>query len=316
MLKLLDAGALATIQDKGRLGYQGLGVPVSGAMDIFSFSAANALVHNDPSAAAIEMHSPVTLETLAPALVALTGAEAAFRINGRAMPQWTAIFVRAGSLIEINPAHAGGWRYLAIHGGIDVPLVLSSRSTFLRGKFGGWRGRALESGDEIIIGAQSISDYAMAAGLSIDAPARNFFDRADAAKGNKIIRIILGPHSEWFKTEAIESLLYQEYFLSASADRMGYRLRGAALVRHRVEELVSCGVPLGAMQVPTDGQPIVLMADHQTTGGYPIIGTIIGADVPLIAQCVEGDAIRFRVVEIDEAERAWGAMWELLEGKS
>jgi antagonist of KipI len=318
MLKLIDAGVLATIQDAGRFGYQADGVPVSGAMDEFSFSAANALVQNDFKDAAIEIHSPITLETDAPALIALTGAEAMLKINGRTMPQWATIFARAGSVIEIVPARAGGWQYLAIHGGVDVPLVLGSRSTFLRGKFGGLFGRALESSDEIAVGEPSVTDYANAAGRSINDRARAFFDPKGTFSRAKMVRVIPGPHNDWFdptgtfSRDAMDALTREAYYVTASADRMGYRLRGAVLARNRADELISVGVPLGALQVPADGQPIALMADHQTTGGYPIIATIIGADMPIIAQCVEGDAVQFRVVEVDEAQRAWREMWEVV----
>lgn len=313
MLRLIDAGALATIQDHGRYGFQGYGIPVSGAMDIFSFSAANAVVRNRLDAASIEIHSPMLLETDASAIVALTGPQASFAINGRAVPQWMSIFVRAGSQIEIIPARAGGWLYLAIHGGIDAPLVLGSRSTYLRGQFGGWLGRALESGDEIPIGPQANSDYSMLAGKTVSARARTFMNSSGGSNQRITMRVISGPHKEWFTPEVSESIEREEYLVTGSADRMGYRMQGAGLIRRLAGELVSCGVPLGAIQVPADGQPIVLMADHQTTGGYPIIATLIAADIPRFAQCVEGDAIRFRLVDLEDAGRAWREMWGLLQ---
>lgn len=299
MLKLLDAGVFNAIQDAGRRGYQAYGIPVSGAMDIFSFSAANALAQNNLNAAAIEIHSAITLETNAHALIALTGAEAILKINGRGLPQWTTVFVRGGSQIEIVPVRSGGWMYLAIHGSVEVPPILGSRSTYARAGFG----RVLESGDEIKVGAQLVSDYATVAGRSIEARAQQFFNRDD-------VRVILGPHDDWFTHDAIETFLHESYYVTASADRMGYRLRGALLTRQRDGELISVGVPLGALQVPADGQPIALTAEHQTTGGYPIIATIIGADVPLIAQSVEGEPIRFRIVDMIESEKAWRGMWE------
>lgn len=290
MLKVLDPGILTTIQDAGRWGYQQFGVPVSGAMDLPALRAANQLVRNSPDEAVLEIHSPITLETDASHLIALSGAGARFEINGRALPMGMSVFARAGSTIEIAPKRAGGWIYFAIHGGIDVPRVLGSKSTFLRGKFGGLDGRALAAGDHIRIGAPTLGDLVAAAGRGTEA-------RADQQSP---IRVILGPHDDWFAPEAIAALTREEYIVSETADRMGYRLRGAALLRQRARELISCGVPLGAIQVPADGQPIVLMADHQTTGGYPIIATVVTEDIARVAQSVPGDRLSFRAVNLED----------------
>jgi biotin-dependent carboxylase-like uncharacterized protein len=283
MLTVLEAGILTTIQDAGRWGYQAYGVPVSGAMDVAALGAANQLVHNPPDEAALEIHSSVALQTDAPHLIALTGADARLCINGRALPMWMSIFVRAGTTIEITPARAGGWRYLAIHGGIEVPRVLGSKSTFVRGRLGGLEGRALLAGDAIRIGAPTLRDLSAAAGERI----------APCLYGEEM-RIVLGPHTEWFTAEALATLTREEYIITEQADRMGYRLRGARLTRAREGELLSCGVTLGAIQVPPDGQPIVLMADHQTTGGYPIIATLVHQDIGSLAQRAPGERVRFR----------------------
>jgi antagonist of KipI len=307
MLTVIDSGILTTIQDTGRIGYQAFGVPVSGAMDMFALGVANALVRNVPSDAAIEFHSPVIFQSDSSALVAVTGADADVKIDGRSMAQWASIFLRSDSELEIVPQRVSGWRYLSIHGAVGVPYVLGSRSTYLRGGFGGLNGRALESGDVIPVGSQRLADWTSAAGTSADPSIRGFANR------DRVIRVVLGPHIDRFTDHAIEILQSQEYTLTASADRMGYRLQGKALERRHNDELISCGVPLGAIQVPADGQPIVLMADHQTTGGYPIIATVIGADMPLLAQSAQGDSIRFRTVEIDDAQRAWKDMWRLVE---
>ena len=288
MLRILDPGILTTIQDAGRRGYQAYGVPVSGAMDLPALRAANKLVGNAPDDAALEIHSPVALQTDAPHLIALTGTDARFEINGRVLPMWMSVFVRAGATIEIAPKRAGRWIYLAIHGGIDVPRVLGSKSTFLRGKFGGLEGRALAAGDQIPVGAPTLGDLVAAAGRGAN----------DRAYRQSEIRVILGPHDDWFAPEAIAALTREEYIVSETADRMGYRLHGAVLSRQRAQELVSCGVPLGAIQVPPDGQPIVLMADHQTTGGYPIIATVITEDIARVAQSVPGERLTFRVVAL------------------
>lgn len=303
MLKVLDPGFLTTIQDAGRWGHQASGVPVSGAMDLPALRAANELVGNPLDEAALEIHSPVILQTDASHLVALTGADARFEINGRAMPPWTSVFARAGALVEIAPTRAGRWLYLAIHGGIDVPRVLGSKSTFLHGKFGGMEGRALVAGDGIRIGVPTIGDLVAAAGHGMNTHAYH----------QPEIRLILGPHDDCFTTASIFALTHEEFFVTATADRMGYRLKAldpstrlilaslpATVDRtgNRGEgELVSCGAPLGAIQVPPDGQPIILMVDRPTTGGYPIIATVVAADIPRVAQHAPGDRLTFRAID-------------------
>jgi antagonist of KipI len=305
MLKVLEPGILTTIQDAGRWGYQAYGVPVSGAMDLFALHAANDLVGNPLDEAVLEICSPITLQAYAPYLIAVTGADAQFQINDIAMPQWTSIFVRGGAIIKFVPRRIGGWVYLAVHGGIDVPRVLGSRSTYLRGNFGGLAGRALAVEDAIPIGAATLADLVAAAGRGASERVRAFANRLSE------IRVVLGPHNDWFVSEAIAVLTSSEYVVTDAADRMGYRLRGAALARRGRNELVSCGVPLGALQVPPDGQPIVLMADHQTTGGYPILATVIAADVRLVAQRAAGERLTFKVVGVEEAQRAWLEMQAL-----
>ncbi len=289
MLRVVEPGIMNTIQDTGRWGYQAFGVPVSGAMDLFSLRVANRLVRNADDEAAIEIHSPLAIEIERAALIAMTGADANITLNGRAMPMWTSLFVRAGSYIEIQP-RGWGWCYLAIHGGIAVPRVMGSKSTYIRGGLGGLDGRALQSGDEIEIGVMTLSDLVSAAGRQADEQERAWLKR------EPVIRVMLGPHRDYFSDDTAATLLNTEYVVTELADRMGYRLRGAALAKKRADELVSCGVPLGAIQVPPDGQPIVLMADHQTTGGYPLLATVVTQDIALLAQAGPGKRITFQAV--------------------
>ncbi|MBM3127108.1 MAG: biotin-dependent carboxyltransferase family protein [Chloroflexi bacterium] len=302
MLRILDSGLFTTIQDAGRWGYQAYGVPVSGAMDLPALSVANQLVRNSRDEAALEIHSPVALRTNAPHLIALTGADARFEINGRALPMGMSVFARAGATIEIAPKRAGGWIYLAIHGGIDVPRVLGSKSTFLRGKFGGLEGRALAAGDHIHIGAPTLDDLVAAAGRSVGVSSMRFSATDGDESPTTNIRVILGPHADWFTPEAIAALTRAEFIVAETADRMGYRLIAPSPLRRGVRgevELISCGVPFGAIQVPPDGQPIVLMADHQTTGGYPIIAMVVSEDIARVAQSVPGDRLMFRAVTLE-----------------
>ncbi|CAG0947008.1 5-oxoprolinase subunit C [Anaerolineae bacterium] len=296
MLTIVEPGIANTIQDAGRWGCQAFGVPVSGAMDVFALRAANVLVDNSCDQAALEIRTHITMQTDLPHLLAVTGADARFQINGRAMPMWMSVFARGGSLIEIAPTR--GWVYLAAHGALDVPRVMGSQSTYARGKFGGLDGRALAAGDDIAIGAPTIRELVSAVGRRASERVIAFVHRHHA------VRVILGPHDHWFTPDAINALTHTEFVVTESADRMGYRLRGAVLER-RAGELISCGVTFGAIQVPADGQPIILMADHQTTGGYPIIATVISADIPLVAQRAPGERLVFQIVEIEEAQRAW-----------
>ncbi|MBI5652803.1 MAG: biotin-dependent carboxyltransferase family protein, partial [Chloroflexi bacterium] len=239
MLTILEPGIANTIQDAGRWGYQAFGVPVSGAMDLFALRAANALAQNARDDAAFEIHSPITLQTDQHHLIALTGADARFEINGRAMPMWMSVFARGGSLIEIAPTR--GWTYLAVNGAMDAPRVLGSQSFYARAGIG----HALAVGDEIVIGETRIGDLIACAGRAMSDRARAFANREHA------VRVIPGPHADWFA----DDLTKNEYALSEIADRMGYRLRGAPIAR-RAGELISCGVTRGAIQVPADGQPI------------------------------------------------------------
>lgn len=291
MLYVIEPGILTTIQDGGRWGYQALGVPVSGAMDGFALRAANTLVGNAPNAAGIEIHSPMVLRAERAHLLALTGAAATWEIGGHALPMWMSVFARPGTRIAIAPKR-GGWIYLAVHGGIEVPRVLGSRSTFLRGKFGGLAGRALAAEDELEIGSAHLNDLVAAAGQRLET----------RPPQDSKIRVTPGPHADWFAPAALATLTRAEYRVTENADRMGYRLRGAPLPRARTGELISCGVPLGAIQIPADGQPIVLMADHQTTGGYPILATVIASDVRNLAQHSPGEYVRFALADTIQAD--------------
>jgi antagonist of KipI len=292
MLKVIEPGIHTTIQDTGRLGYQTYGVPVSGAMDLPALRSANRLVGNPSDEAALEFHSPIILRTDLPHLIAITGGEAHCEVGSHAVPMNMSVFARPGATIEIIPMGVGRWIYLAIHGGIDVPRVLGSKSTFMRGKLGGLGGRALVAGDEIAIGEGTTRELMAAAGRGAEMTS---FDPHDPSP--PVLRVILGPHNDLFVPEAINILAQTEYIITERADRMGYRLQGEALMRLCELELISCGVPLGALQVLPDGQPIVLMRDHQTVGGYPIIATMIYDDLSVFAQKSPGDRIRFGIVE-------------------
>ncbi len=306
-LEVLSGGLLTTVQDLGRRGYERYGVPVAGAMDPFALRAANSLVGNPPDAAALEITlvGP-TLRATDKCLIAVTGADLSLRVNGMELPPWMAIFVRKGWIIEFGGRKSGCRAYLAAAGGIDVTPVLGSRSTYLNGGFGGFEGRALCQGDLIPLGQASFH-LSSVAGRSF--PATFIPNYSDAPE----IHVVLGPQDDYFTDEGLATFLSGEYFVDSTSDRMGYRLKGPEIVHQGATGIISDGIPLGAVQIPPDRQPIVMMADRQTIGGYPKIATVISSDIPLLAQCLPGqDTVRFKAISVDEAQLRYRRMIKAL----
>jgi biotin-dependent carboxylase-like uncharacterized protein len=264
-------------------------------MDTYSLQWANKLVGNDRSLAALEItiQGPVLLAD-ARLLVAVTGGKFALSVNGKPVPQWEAFTLAPGDRLDCGTARRGARAYLAVAGGIAVPPLMDSRSTFLRGQIGGLGGRALRAGDSLSIG-ECEDRYGLTG---------SFVPRALLAalpEDLTRVRIMLGPQDELFSPETLRQLEEGEYEVAAESDRMAYRLRGQPLMRHSGGDVVSDGVAPGSIQVPPSGQPIVMLADRQTTGGYPKIATVIGADLPLFGQLKPGDRLQFRVVSLEQA---------------
>ncbi len=310
--EVLDGGLSTTVQDLGRYGYERFGVPVAGAMDPFALRAANRLVGNPPGAAALEITvSGPRLRVTEKCLIAVTGADLGLRVRGRSLPSWMAVFVRRGWEIEFDGRRSGCRAYLAVAGGVDAPPIMGSRSTYLRGGWGGFEGRPLARGDVLDFGLDSTAvDLAGRAGRSFPTEhAPPYSDRPE-------IRVVLGPQcpqdasgGDHFTERGVATFLSSAYSVGPASDRMGYRLVGPPVEHRGSGEIISEGVPLGAVQAPPDGQPIVMMADRQTTGGYPKIAVVIGADLPLLAQCLPGQSeVRFRAVSVEEAQRAYRKM--------
>jgi len=302
-LEVIDVSGLATIQDSGRAGWRRFGVPVSGPMDAFAFRAANALAGNTPNEAVIEIGlSDITFRALHDCVIAVAGVGYALSIYIWDFPLWSSYYVRAGWTIRLNKLDSGMWAYLAISGGFQTQPTLDSRSTYLRGHFGGRDGRQLQVGDILRSGTPSRSLNGLAARTL----------RAEALPGysdNPIVDVIMGPQEKYFTDESIATFISHEYFVSATSDRMGYRLEGAALEHRSKAELISEGMTMGAIQIPSNGQPIVMMADCPTTGGYPKIGTVASADLPLFAQCVPNKSkIRFRETTVTKAQKKYRAL--------
>ncbi len=301
-IEVISPGLLTTVQDLGRLGYQRFGVPVSGAMDSSALQAGNALVGNPPDAAGLEITvAGPTLNFLTDALVAITGADLQPVLHRRNLDAWQAplgmaIYVRAGSQLEFGGRRSGCRAYLAVAGGIAVPPIMNSASTYLTGGFGGYRGRALQAGDILSVGPAR-GHLPSLAGRSLAPEHRLSYG------DHPVVRVVLGPQDDYFTPEAIQTFLSQAYQISTTSDRMGLRLQGPPLAHKGAQEIISSGIPLGAVQVPPDAQPIVLMADRQSVGGYPLIATIIRSDIPLLAQCLPGQSsVRFQAISVEQAQ--------------
>jgi antagonist of KipI len=303
MLEILDASGLATIQDSGRTGWRKFGVPSSGPMDWFAFQAANLLVGNSLDAAMIEIGAgEIELIAMQDCVIAATGAGYSLSVYIWDFPLWDSCFVRAGWKIRLKKSGAGMWGYLSAAGGFDLPKILGSSSTYLRGKFGGLDGRLLQAGDVLQVGKSSRP--------LMELPARSLAEDARIHYSeNPMVEVILGPQKNRFDEKNMQMFLNETYKVGFSSDRMGYRLEGARLNHIGGADITSEGMTMGAIQIPADGQPIVMMADCATAGGYPKIASVISADLPLLAQCAPGgDSIRFRETTVEAAQEKYRAM--------
>lgn len=294
-LKVLSPGLYTTVQDRGRFGYQAQGVPVSGALDAVALRLGNALVGNPPSLAALEiLLSGPTLEVAAESVrVALAAPGAALRVGdgARTVPAWRSVRMARGDVFQAVLGPDAACACLAVEGGIVVPPVLGSASTYVRAALGGFEGRPLRAGDLLPLAIGQASERPE---LHLPSP--------PLAATEQPIRIVLGPQQERFREDAVATLLDAEFRISQNADRMGMRLDGPRLGHQRGWDIVSDAIATGAIQVPGSGQPILLLADHQTTGGYPKIATVISADLPVVGRRRPGDRVRFAAVAIEEAE--------------
>lgn len=321
MIEILATAGLASVQDLGRYGSLCYGVGRAGAMDRLALAAANLLLGNDEGAAGLEMQAfPIAMRFTANSGFALTGADCAARLDGQALLPWSAYRARAGQELVLGlpqravppgAAPKGGIvrasrAYLALPGGIDVPEVLGSRSTQLRGAFGGLEGRFLEAGDHLRAAAAAPGETA--AGFGLVPPSLALPLQADNLPAVRVL-----PAAEYccFTPAAIEVFWSEEWKITAESNRYGYRLAGTALEFAEPVEMLSHGIVPGVIQVPSGGQPIIQMSDAQPTGGYPKIGTVIDADLWRLGQAPAGSRIRFvqttweEAVAAGQATRAW-----------
>jgi len=290
-----NPGILTTVQDEGRFGYEQFGMSPAGPMDLRAFRTANLLVGNSMGESALEatVLGP-TLRFRQDNVIAVTGADMAPTLNGRPCPMYQAVAVKAGDQLRLGAAKTGCRAYLSFAGGLDVPQVMGSRATALQNQVGGCQGRKLAKGDEI-----GFREPNPALALPRTAPVH-------APAGNEVtIRVILGPQDDRFTLEGIHAFLSQPYTVSKDFDRMGCRLEGPVITHKTDGNIISDGMVTGAIQVPTSGQPIIMLAERQTVGGYTKIATVISTDLPLVGQCKTGDVIHFQSVTVEEAHRLW-----------
>jgi biotin-dependent carboxylase-like uncharacterized protein len=303
-LRVIRAGPGETIQDHGRFGYLRYGVVESGPMDWVAHAIANRALGNPPDAAAIEISRggiDVSCEG-APLYVAFAGGAFVWERNGTRLPTAAVVRLRAGERLTAKAGTWGAWTYLAVAGGIDVPPVLGSRSTYARFAIGGFEGRALRADD--LLRVLPAGDAAPGEGAILTPLLERPTER---------VRVVLGPQDDYFTSAAIETFFSRPYAISARFDRMGYWLEGPPLAHAGGFDIVSDGIPLGAIQVPGSGQPVVLLADHQSTGGYPKLGTLARADVGAFAQRRPGEEVRFARCDAEAARAALLGVYRALD---
>lgn len=311
-LKVSKPGLFTTVQDCGRYGWRKYGVGTAGAMDVFALRVANILVGNREDAAGLEitLMGPeflVTEETL----LAVTGSPLPVTVEGEEVPLWRPIFVPAGAVVRLGKVWQGCRAYLAVAGGIEVPVVMGSRSTYLRAGLGGLEGRQLRAGDVLPVGKPTLFSRCLLERLR---GRRRRVSVPSWGAGREItrwcqpraeVRVIPGSHFAWLSSSSREQFFHSSFFVTSLADRMGYRLQGPKLALARRKEILSEGVAPGTVQVTPAGEPLVLMADAQTTGGYPKIAQVAAVDLSVLAHKKPGDEVRFVPVEVEEAQRLY-----------
>lgn len=307
MIRVLKGGLSTTVQDVGRFGLYHLGVPPSGALDSFSHRVANLLVGNDERAASLEAtYVGPELEFHDDAVVAITGADLPPAVDGAEQPMWEVFEINAGQVLSFGYLRAGARAYIACEGGIDVPEVLGSKSTYALTGVGGYEGRILRDGDQLSVGRERTTRKRL--GMRIDERLRPTFPKEVE------LRVIIGLCSYRLSAESVEELLAAQWTVTPDADRVGYRYRGIELsfverdppfgAGHDPSNVVDVGYPVGSIQVPGGVEPILLLNDAVTGGGYATIGTVITADLDRAAQSRTHDKTRFQSVTLADALRA------------
>jgi len=295
LFRVIKPGFFTTVQDLGRHGFLKYGVPISGAMDGFSLRLANILVGNDPGDACLEltMLGP-ELEVLRETQIAVAGGDIWVQINGQDTKMWQTLTMKSGDVISFGKVRTGCRAYLAVRGGINVPIILGSRSTYVRCEMGGFQGRQLKTGD-YIDGFDDAQPIGFCSSVS-----KELVPDFSAEAG---VRVILGPQLESFTEKGVETFLSNPYMITIEADRMGYRLEGPMIEHREGVGMISDAILPGSVQVPPSGKPIVTMQDAQTTGGYAKIAAVISSDLHVLGQLKPNDWIRFQRTTLPKAHR-------------
>ena len=296
-IKILDAGLLTTVQDLGRYGFQRYGVSASGVMDEYSAKIANKLVGNKVGEAVLETTlKGVQIEFLQNTAVAITGGNCDVTLNGTKIELWQSYLVNRGDILKMGICRSGLRNYLAFAGGIDVPIIMNSKSTNLKAKVGGFNGRKLMTGDILSVGVGSL-----------EAPLTLNKHYIPTYSKDIKVGVILGQQDDYFTEAGIKTFLNETYTVTQESDRMGIRLSsvsGATIEHKNGADIISDGITFGAIQVPGSGQPIVMMADRQTTGGYTKIGNVISSDLAKLAQATPGTKVKFVEYTLEQAVQA------------
>lgn len=294
-IKVITPGMLSTIQDGGRKGFAALGFNASGVMDVRSYHIANALVGNFTDEAVIEMtYLGGSFKFLESNYIAITGADMSPKLDGAPVEMYKTVFVKRDETLTFSAAASGMRTYLAVRGGIDVPVIMGSRSTNLKCKLGGLDGRALKAGD--IVPCRDVYDE-FHKHLIHSAPKEDF-------ESDEItIRVLLGPQDDYFTERGIKTFLNSTYTVTNESDRMGCKLSGEKIEYKNTVDIISDGIVFGSIQIPRTGNPIIMLADRQTTGGYAKIATVISVDLPLLAQARPGTRVHFELTDRQKAER-------------
>ncbi len=293
-ITVLNPGIMTSVQDLGRTGYQQFGVPVSGVMDPHSARLANLLVDNDENEAVLECTMMgLTLRFDVAEIIAVTGGDLGATLDGKPMPLYKAVKAEAGQVLRFLMPKSGCRAYIAFAGGLDIPEVMGSRSTYMKAKIGGFKGRKLEK-DDVLAFRAAKTELPMMESRVLGAdflPEKQY-----------VIHVVMGPQDDMFTDEGIKTFLNEVYSVTAEFDRMGCRLDGAVIEHKNGGDIISDGISFGAIQVPTAGKPIIMLADRQTTGGYTKIANVITADFRILGQLKGGDKVHFVKVSVEEAQ--------------
>nr|WP_287855073.1 biotin-dependent carboxyltransferase family protein [Klebsiella sp.] len=299
-LEVISPGLLTTVQDEGRRGFAHLGVPASGPMDMIAFRLANAVVGNGPECAALELTAlGGRYRVMGGECILCLGGAVDAQADGRVLEPWVGHRLAEGSELVVGRIQHGLRAYLALAGGIDVEPILGSRATLTRASLGGLNGRAVAKGDRLPLAEKTVVGRR-----------RCLHAYLTSLYSNGPLSVVMGPQQGAFTEASLLTFLHGRYRVSAHADRMGYRMVGPALAHLYGADMVSDAVVPGSIQVPGNGQPIIALHDRQTTGGYPKIATLIGADLPRVGQLRPGQSVAFRAITVSEGVARWRRLQE------